>query len=255
MIQFPQSFVVGTECRKAAFQNGFRRDLGAMDGWARYASTTAKGSIYLAAATDAGPWYLALDHAGVVGELGLPRKELAGPGIARYVFITLGELYGILPRVYALGVALPDGPLEAFEDATKGMPLTTEAERLAVQRIGQGIFRDRLMTYWEGRCPLTDISDAALLRASHIKPWAQCETDAARLDVHNGLLLSALWDAAFDEGLVTFTDDGYPRFSLRLTEAARSALGWKAPLPLTDLHREYLAFHRQYEFISAPFKA
>ena len=31
--------------------------------------------------------------------------------------------------------------------------------------------------------------------------------DALRLDVHNGLLLSALWDAAFDAGLISFADD------------------------------------------------
>jgi hypothetical protein len=73
---------------------------------------------------------------------------------------------------------------------------------LVVQRIGQGIFRARLMDYRQGCCPLTGISDPALLRASHIIPWADCESDAERLDVHNGLLLSALWDAAFDAGLV-----------------------------------------------------
>ena len=28
------------------------------------------------------------------------------------------------------------------------------------------------------------------------------------MDVHNGLLLSALWDAAFDAGLISFADDG-----------------------------------------------
>jgi hypothetical protein len=32
-------------------------------------------------------------------------------------------------------------------------------------------------------------------------------TEAQRLDVHNGLLLSALWDAAFDKGLVSFADE------------------------------------------------
>jgi len=37
------------------------------------------------------------------------------------------------------------------------------------------------------------------LRASNIIPWAGCD-DAQRLDVHNGLLLSGLWDAAFDAG-------------------------------------------------------
>src|SRR3977135_1680410 len=69
------------------------------------------------------------------------------------------------------------------------------------------IFRDALMDYWGGRCPLTGITEPALLRASHIVPWAECD-DAQRLDVHNGLLLSALWDAAFDAGLISFADDG-----------------------------------------------
>ena len=40
--------------------------------------------------------------------------------------------------------------------------------------------------YWGGRCPLTGITDVALLRASHIVAWAECD-DAHRLDVHNGL--------------------------------------------------------------------
>jgi predicted restriction endonuclease len=68
------------------------------------------------------------------------------------------------------------------------------------------------MDYWEGRCPITGITDPALLRASHIVAWAECD-DAQRLDVHNGLLLSALWDAAFDTGLVSFADDGTVRAS------------------------------------------
>ena len=72
---------------------------------------------------------------------------------------------------------------------------------------GQDIFRAGLMDYWDARCPISGITDPALLRASHIVPWAEC-SDAQRLDVHNGLLLSALWDAAFDTGLVSFTNDG-----------------------------------------------
>ena len=39
-----------------------------------------------------------------------------------------------------------------------------------------------------------------MLRASHSVPWAACASDAERLDVHNGLLLAAHWDAAFDAG-------------------------------------------------------
>jgi len=47
---------------------------------------------------------------------------------------------------------------------------------------------------------MTGITDPALLRASHIKLWAACASDAERLDVHNSLLLSSFWDAAFDRG-------------------------------------------------------
>ncbi|TIU99337.1 MAG: HNH endonuclease, partial [Mesorhizobium sp.] len=93
------------------------------------------------------------------------------------------------------------------------LPRTTEAERLVVQRVGQDIFRKALLEYWQGRCPLTGITEPVLLRASHIVPWAECKSDAQRLDVHNGLLLSALWDAAFDGGLVSFSDNGTPLFS------------------------------------------
>ncbi|MEO8836843.1 MAG: HNH endonuclease signature motif containing protein, partial [Caldimonas sp.] len=182
--------------------------------------------------------------AGIIAELDLPALAMPGPGKARYAFDALGELYTALNRVYALGISLPDAPLREFEIRVADLPRSTEAERLVIQRIGQDIFRARLMAYWQGRCPLTGITDPALLRASHIIPWAECETDAERLDVHNGLLLSALWDAAFDRALVTFDDQGRPEFSPSLSEQARGELRWSAPISLTDEHRRRLAHHR-----------
>jgi len=168
MIEIPQSFVVRQECDKAAWQNGFRRVLGEQDGWAAFASTTARGKIHLAAAGKKGPWFLALDHPGVIAELGLPKVDMLGPGLARHAFDSLGKLYAALRRVYELGVSLPDAPLEEFKAKTANLPRTTEAERLIVQRIGQDIFRDRLMDYWQGRCPLTGITDpAAPARLAH----------------------------------------------------------------------------------------
>ncbi len=245
MLEAPQSFVVREECQKAASQNGFRRFLGEKAGWAAFGSTTAKGIIYLAATGPSGPWYLALDHLGVVRELRLPSATMSGPGHARSAFGSLGPLYVVLRRVYELGVSLPDVPLREFERRIADLPRTTEVERLVVRRIGQDVFRDCLMEYWQGRCPLTGISDPALLRASHIIPWSECESDAERLDVHNGLLLSALWDAAFDRVLVSFEDDGSPVFSSELSEKARSELRWSATAHLTEQHRQRLARHRQ----------
>ena len=248
MIETPQSFVVATECQKVAGENGFRRAMGEADGWLRYGSTTAQGTLYLAAGGPNGPWFLALDHPGVIEELGLPPAEMPGPGLSRFVFDDLGRLYNAMPRIYQLAASLPDAPLHVFLAKVKGLPRTTEAERLAVQRVGQNIFRSSLIDYWQGCCPLTGITDLALLRASHIVPWKDCDSDAERLDVHNGLLLSALWDAAFDRGLVTFDGDGQPDFSSALSTSALAELRWSAPLTLTERHRARLVAHRTNVF-------
>ena len=226
-LENPPGFGLRTDAAKAASDHGFRLAQPpepAAPGWLAYRSTTAHGTLRLAAVAQSGPWFLALDHPGVIAELGLPPDPMPGPGLARYRLPTLTALYPVLRAVYRLALTLPDAPLVTFEAQTATLPKTTEAERLVVQRIGQDIFRAALLTYWHGRCPLTGITDPDLLRASHIKPWSACETDAERLDVHNGLLLSALWDAAFDKGLVTFADDGTLILSDRLTTEARAQL-------------------------------
>lgn len=46
-----------------------------------------------------------------------------------------------------------------------------------------------------------------LLNASHIKPWAVC-SDQERLDTFNGFLLSPTYDKAFDNGYISFNDEG-----------------------------------------------
>jgi hypothetical protein len=246
--QDPPGFVVRTEAQKAAWDNGFRLERGVESGgWLRYGSTTARGEVWIAGVPPSGPWLLSIDHAGVAAELaGLPPSPVPGPGLATFAFDTLTALHAALDRVYKLGVSLPDAPLARFRAQTAGLPQTTEVERLVVQRIGQDIFRAALMDYWGARCPLTGITDPALLRASHIVPWAECD-DAQRLDVHNGLLLSALWDAAFDAGLVSFADDGTPLASHLLSAAARIGLGVDGAPRIQDLrqvNRRNLAAHR-----------
>jgi hypothetical protein len=243
----PPSFVVRTEAQKAAADNGFRLDRGIEGGWLQYASTTAPGRVWIAGAATNERWLLSIDHSGVAAEIGpFPVAPVAGPGTTTFVFETLTKLHAALDRVYRLSVSLPDAPLARFRAETAGLPRTTEAERLLIMRIGQDVFRDALMDYWGSRCPLTGITEPALLRASHIVPWANC-SDEQRLDVHNGLLLSALWDAAFDKGLVSFGDDGRPLVSPNLGEIARMTLGLDTALPLRglrDAHRANLTLHR-----------
>jgi hypothetical protein len=247
MLQNPPGFVVRTEAQKAAWENGYRVERGIEGGWLHYASTTAPGSIWIASVSGKGPWLLSVDHSGVAAENGAtPSSFDPGPGLLTLAFATLPELYAALDRTYRLSVSLPDAPLERFRKATANLPRATEAERVVIQRIGQDVFRVALMDYWGRCCPITGITEPGLLRASHIVPWADCN-DEQRLDVHNGLLLSALWDAAFDRGLISFADDGMVLANDQLSETARSALGISAAPPLNGLreaHRVNLAFHR-----------
>jgi putative restriction endonuclease len=148
-------------------------------------------------------------------------------------------------RAAALIRALPDTPLASYREKTKSMPASTETERLAKQRVGQDIFRASLEDYWSGRCPITGIADRALLRASHTKPWANCESDEERLDVYNGFLLAAHLDAAFDAALMTFDDDGVILLSPKLSEAAKALLRYGADrVRIVDTHHAYLEHHR-----------
>lgn len=244
-VETPPGFVIRTEAQKAAFDNGFRIEHGVEGGWLRYASTTARGEIAIAGASPRGPWLLTVAHPGVAAELANGRAD-DGP----FVYFALSDLYAAIARVYRLGISLPDLPLDKFRQKTVALSRATEAERLIVQRIGQDIFRNALLEYWDSRCPMTGIADPALLRASHIVPWAKCSDDAQRLDVHNGLLLSALWDSAFDAGKISFADDGTVLFHPSLKEADRKILSCGAvarlagltPTHLTNLTRHRMIF-------------
>ncbi len=128
---------------------------------------------------------------------------------------------------------------------------TTERDAYIRARVGQDIFRDALHQRWTC-CPLTQISDRVLLRASHIKPWSESK-DEERLDPNNGLLLSALWDAAFDKGLVSFDATGKAIASPALSENARIELRFDDAndLWLDDGQEVYLEWHRANVFKSA----
>ena len=129
------------------------------------------------------------------------REPLVPAGFTAFVVSDTAPLHHLVREIWRLARALPVEPLRVFEAQTRTLPRTTEAERLVIQRVGQDVFRDALLSYWGGRCAVTGVAEPRLLRASHIKPWAKCETDAERLDVYNGLLLAAHLDAAFDGGL------------------------------------------------------
>lgn len=176
----------------------------------------------------------------------MPTKAIGAVQSAGY-----GELYQLLRRVVELARTSPTSLVEQFTAATKTLPESTEIERMVKQRIGQDIFRNALVAFWQGRCAVTGLALPSLLRASHIKPWADCANNEERLDVFNGLLLAPHLDALFDGGWITFNDDGNLVRSTLLDAAATQLLGVSKDMRLTSIsaeHRTYLKYHRQNIF-------
>lgn len=243
----PISAIARSEIEQAATRNGFPIDPEPRGDWLLLRSPWTRHEFL--AGHDGGVYLVATFSGLIAQEMSIfPRSEMPVDG-TRAVFVAedAGVLHELVQRLYQLARSLPPEPLEAFEAKTRDLPRSTEAERLVVQRIGQDVFRQSLMEYWNGRCPLTGIDQPELLRASHIKAWAACESDRERLDVHNGLLLAAHLDAAFDAHLISFSDVGGLLISRGMTEKTKTALRLgRMPIlaPLRERHREFLAVHR-----------
>jgi len=160
-----------------------------------------------------------------------------------------GTLYAALKSAAARARTMPNRVADAFRVEIADLPRSTEAERLVVQRVGQNLFRAALLDFWQGRCCVTGLDVAELLRASHIKPWASCESDDERLDVFNGLLLSPNMDALFDAGLMTIGEDGSVMLSRLLSAEAVATLLTRPPGLVKGLrpqHDRYLRYHRDF---------
>ena len=240
---------------KAATDNGFDQLLEPEGDWLVVESTQCPLRVWLGT-FDRAVLLAAFSQQNVVRALGegygtpmaapVPNGAAGGRTVA-----DVPALHRLLRRAFQLSKTLPNELLHTFEKKIAKLPKTTEAERLVIQRVGQDIFRDGLLELWEGRCAVTGLAVRELLRASHIKPWRDCETDGERLDVYNGILLAPHLDAAFDTGFVTVQDDGTIVVSNALDPTARQLLGLGQPLHLRGLadgHRAYLPWHREHVF-------
>lgn len=75
------------------------------------------------------------------------------------------HLYAVLQHASAVARTMPSRIADQFRAKTQCLPMTIEAERLVLQRVGQDLFRSALLDYWLGRCCVTGLAVASLLRA------------------------------------------------------------------------------------------
>ena len=118
----------------------------------------------------------------------------------------------------------------------------TEKATLLKTRIGQGNFRQKLISIWGG-CAVTGYKDATMLVASHIKPW-RASSNIERLDGYNGLLLLPTLDKAFDAGLISFDETGKIMISPLLQAPEELGITDSMAVKLKNEHQVYMEFHR-----------
>ncbi len=245
-----------TRVAKAAADAGFDLTPDHQGNWVVFRSTAFPAWVGVAV-QESGTYRLGLSDKAIGQRLGvefnLVSHSESEPWATRFDGIEgYTRLHGLLLRVAAISRVLHQKGLREWVATTRNPPGSTEAVREVVQRVGQDIFRRTLIEYWGGQCAVTGLDIVELLRASHIKPWADCESDFERLDVFNGLLLAPHLDALFDKGLVTFSNTGHLLCSPQLSDRQWALLGIDRiamrAASLADGHQMYLQWHRSKVF-------
>jgi hypothetical protein len=240
-----------TLIRKAASDAGFDIETGLVEGWLGFAVSGAPIKAWVRGMDRC--LYLSLSSPAVLNEMpgraadGGPSTQSPAGAIS---CATFEELLAALTRARVLDATLPDRLHSRWKERLAQVS-ATETEAVVRQRIGQDLFREGLMDYWEGRCAVTRLDVPELLRASHAKPWKDA-TDEERLDVHNGLLLAVHLDALFDKGLLAFDELGNGLLSRRLSPETLRLLGLQGKAfrlaRCVEGHLPYLRYHRENIF-------
>lgn len=241
---------------KAGQDNGWERVLQKDNSQLTLASARHKAEVQIKPGQQPDSWHITLPSELLAQELRRSFPEQITGLIAEVQDDeTLGQL---LKRIAELSYSLPDQAIETYQEQVnieliKVRENGTEVERLVKQRVGQDAFRKAMLQYWGGACSVTGLDIKELLRASHAKPWAACESDQERLDVFNGFLLAAHLDVLFDQGLISFSEEGNIILSSRLTVTHQKLLNLDPTLKLRWLapkHQPYLNWHRHQVFIA-----
>lgn len=135
--------------------------------------------------------------------------------------------------------------------ARDSKPKATEGydkEVIAKARVGQGKFRQDVMSVWNDTCAITGLNIRELLIASHILPW-QLSNPHQKVDKFNGLALSPNIDKLFDKGFISFDDKGKILIKNSLSADTLEAVGVDKNMTIKNLTKEHLAYLKEHREI------
>lgn len=131
----------------------------------------------------------------------------------------------------------------------------TEKEAVVLARRGQGKFKEAVLKI-ETRCRITKVDRIEHLRASHIRPWRDCEDHRQRLDGENGFLLTPSIDHLFDRGFISFENNGELLVSPAAHRISLNRMGIETDRRFnvgrfSQGQKQYLDYHRDSVFLQA----
>jgi len=123
-------------------------------------------------------------------------------------------------------------------------------EQLVKARLGQGSYRQKLLEE-SSECIITRVNDERIIVASHTKPWS-ISNDREKIDHYNGLALTPTYDRLFDQGFISFENDGSiiisPHISPLNLRKLNLTQGRKYVIPSVADRITYLTYHRENIF-------
>ena len=145
---------------------------------------------------------------------------------------------------------LAEEPVDYAVLSEAGMNSIDRAVTTKSRGIAQRLFRGNLLRLWQGSCAVTSAQEPRVLRSGHIKPWADSNVQE-KVDHFNGLLLIPNLDALFNEGLISFQNDGRMLVSQDWRTDDKRRMHITPDLHLRTVHSEscrYLEYHRDVVF-------
>lgn len=120
------------------------------------------------------------------------------------------ESEAIFDKLVSSRQSISYGSLDVFSKKQ-----TESIREIRVRRV-QGFFRRSVLVSYDYQCAISGLKLTELVIASHIIPWS---VDVSRrADPTNGIALNALYDMAFDKGLIAFDDNLNVILSKKLVE-------------------------------------
>lgn len=125
----------------------------------------------------------------------------------------------------------------------KGIPTNRD-----ISKDLQVYFKDTLMHEFDRTCPICGIHMPHMLIASHIKPFRDCAHIFEAADHNNGLLLCRNHDFLFDQGYISYQDDGTLIISKHLKQPEHYNLKDLDSKYMSENRKLYMNYHRKHIF-------